>query len=368
MKFIKVDNNHKHAPAEGREVGYLWTDNWNDWFKYSTMYYFTYFDRQGEKHDIGQVKIGEFNWAVKQRRPNIPENFQQLSGNFFSLGQDIDYYNALMQINEEEREAIFTALCDVASDDDLYARALQEDVMEVSLMRSTGARKVEIQYRAILNEGAELTPYEFSYTAAKTKRSLTAPIQLDFEVTPGSLPPTNIHVLIGRNGVGKTRLLNGMTSALVDPDTTRTRDGEFEFEDQEYDLLGDASETFANLVSVTFSAFDDFLSIKSVPRKQKAIIGYTNVGLRKRIKREGENIVIIQSPERLSSDFAKSAQTCVKGVRGKRWKRALATLETDPLFGEIEVANLAEIEDEVQFVDAAKRLYKKLSSVSRQSP
>ena len=33
---------------------------------------------------------------------------------------------------------------------------------------------------------------------------------------PESQPPTNIHVLIGRNGVGKTHLLNHMTRALVE--------------------------------------------------------------------------------------------------------------------------------------------------------
>ena len=46
-------------------------------------------------------------------------------------------------------------------------RALKERVMTESLMRSTGPRKVEIQYRAVLNDGAELTPFKFSYRAAK---------------------------------------------------------------------------------------------------------------------------------------------------------------------------------------------------------
>ncbi len=220
------------------------------------MYYFTYFDRAGEKHEIGSVKIGQFDWQPKQRRPDIPERFEQLSDAFFSLGQDIDYYKALMEVAEDERVAIFIALRDVAYDKELYVRALEEEVMTQSLMRSTGARKVEIQYRAVLTDGAEFTPYEFSYRAAKTPKSLTDPVELDFKVTPGASPPTNIHVLIGQNGVGKTRLLNGMTRALVDPDTSKRRDGAFSFKDSGFDFLSEATETFANLVSVTFSAFD----------------------------------------------------------------------------------------------------------------
>ena len=362
MEFVVLPTAAKHAPAEGCEIGYLWTDQWDDWFTYNTTYYFTYFDRAGEKHEIGQVKIGQFNWQIKQRRPDIPDRFERLSNAFFSLGQDIDYYKALMQVAENERVMIFMALRDVANDEALYIRALEENVMTDSLMRSTGPRKVEIQYRAVLNDGVELTPFKFSYRAAKTRKSLTVPIELEFDVTPCASPPTNIHVLIGRNGVGKTRLLNGMTRALVDPETSKRRDGAFSFEDSDFDFLGEAEESFANLVSVTFSAFDDFLSIKKAPRAQKAIISYTNVGLRKQIGRDNKRRVITQNIEQLSSDFAKSARVCARGVRRKRWKRALESLETDSLFAEIEVANLAEIMDEDAFVEQAKFLYKNLSS------
>ena len=362
IQFLVLPTNSKIASAESYNTGYLWTDQWNDWFIYSTMYSFTYFDSVGKKHEIGQVKIGQFNWQPRQQRPDIPEQFERLSDNFFSLGQDIDYYKALMDVGEDERENIFTALRDVANCKELYIQALEEEVMIRSLMRSTGPRKVEIQYRAVLKGGVELTPYIFSYRAANTRGALSEPIELEFKVTPSATPPTNIHVLTGRNGVGKTRLLNGMTHALVDPETLESRDGAFSFEAVDFVFLGDSTETFANLVSVTFSAFDDFLSINETPRAQKAIIGYTNVGLRK-LSHSGSNpSVITQNIERLSSDFANSALVCTRGVRRNRWKRALETLETDSLFREIEVANFADVMDEDDFVMNTKSMYKKLSS------
>lgn len=362
MTYVVRPNSANHAPESGVATGYLWTDNWDDWFTYNTLYYLTYFDRAGQKHEIGQVKIGEFGWPEKQRRPALPKEFVRLPEQFFSLGQDVDYYKALMEIDEEERSEILTALRDVAADQILYARALEEDVMKTSLMRSSSARNVEIQYRRVLDEGVELTPYEFSYRAAKTVGSLTDPVELEFKVKPGAFPPTNIHVLVGRNGVGKTRLLNGMTRALVDDSTTKRRDGSFSFEALEVDLIGDADETFANLVSVTFSAFDEFLTVQQTAAKEEANIGYENVGLRKLIKREGKTAVITQNIDRLASDFAKSVRVCAKGVRRKRWRAALQTLETDNLFAEIGVAELAEIEDEEAFVEEAKALYGKLSS------
>ncbi|OOY16491.1 AAA family ATPase [Thioclava sp. DLFJ4-1] len=362
MEFIVVPTKEDLAPEEGKEIGYLWTDQWDDWFTYSTMYYFTYFDRGGQKHEIGAVKIGQFEWKKKQRRPKIPEKFFTLSDEFFSLGQDVDYYKALMQLPEDERFEIFRALRDTAYDEELYARAIKEDVMTESLMRSSGARKTEIQYRAVIKEGVELTPFKFFYSAAETRKSLTGPFTLRFEVKPQSSPPTNIHVLVGRNGVGKTRILNGMTRALVDPTSKRRRDGKFSFEESEFDILGDCSETFANLVSVTFSAFDDFLTIGDAPDSKSATIQYTNVGLRKMVGRKSERKVITQDISRLSSDFADSALICARGMRRSRWKRALETLETDSLFSEIEVANLADITDEDDFRGEARDLYKKLSS------
>ncbi len=37
MKFIVVPTKSDHAPKEGMEVGYLWTDQWDDWFTYNRL-------------------------------------------------------------------------------------------------------------------------------------------------------------------------------------------------------------------------------------------------------------------------------------------------------------------------------------------
>ena len=70
-------------------------------------------------------------------------------------------------------------------------------------------------------------------------------MSLKFEVESESQPPTNIHVLIGRNGVGKTHLLNLMTRALVEANSPASEVGEFAPEHDPHD--GD-SLLFASLV------------------------------------------------------------------------------------------------------------------------
>lgn len=81
MRF-QVLPNAARIPDEGRNIGYLWADNWDDWFEYNTLFVLTYYDGAGARHDVGGVKIGQFNMADKQRRPTLPERFEHLDAEF----------------------------------------------------------------------------------------------------------------------------------------------------------------------------------------------------------------------------------------------------------------------------------------------
>jgi len=358
MRF-KVIPNSRRTPNEGRDVGFLWTDNWNDWFKYQTLYELTYFDDAGEKHEIGSVKIGQFDMVEEQARPVLPGAFEELNERLFSLGQDADYYSAVMALGPETATAFLAALNDIAANEALYRRALEEDVTGVSLLRYVNMRTIEGQYRRILSGGAQLTDYTFRYEGPTPLIEGINPLHLEFEVTPDSRPPTNIHVLIGRNGVGKTYLLNAMTRALVSLDSDENMDGQFTPVDDELEEAPDSP--FANILSITFSAFDDFQIVRQ-SRNATEGIRYTNVGLRKRVKnRNGEWITITRDAEDLAREFSDSAKHCARGIKAARWRKALATLETDPLFAEAEVAGLADVAEE-SFGRAAGKLYRRLSS------
>ena len=91
------------------------------------------------------------------------------------------------------------------------------------------------------------------------------------------MSPTNIHIIIGRNGVGKTTLLRSISTLLR---VGRRRSlGRLTFVTED----GESSEDngFANLITVAFSAFDEF---------DPVIVGtatglkYTYVGLKKRVR------------------------------------------------------------------------------------
>jgi hypothetical protein len=52
-----------HVPDDARSRAFLITDNWDDWFEFSTQYSLVVKDESGTKHDIGQVKVGQFQMA-----------------------------------------------------------------------------------------------------------------------------------------------------------------------------------------------------------------------------------------------------------------------------------------------------------------
>ena len=172
------------------------------------------------------------------------------------------------------------------------------------------------------------------------------------------MPPTNIHVLIGRNGVGKTHLLNHMTRSLVDKRADTAEVGAFNVVSDE---LADG-DIFASLVSVTFSAFDPFEPLPSRRDKSEGM-QYSYVGLKRIGTTTDGKPLAPKSPERLSTEFSSSVLVCSKGARLVRWRRALEMLEADPIFREADVASLADedLDDETQKA-MARKLFGNLSS------
>ncbi len=341
-------------PPITANAAYLVVDDWDDWFKYNTMYSLLYVDDAGSVHRIGSVKIGQFGMETGQKRPALDESFDELDDRFFSLGQDEEYYKKLNDLGDSTRDRILVGLRDVASNPDIFKRSLDEDVTGESLLRTVTPATVTGQFSRIARGGARLSRYEFTYVAPAVANSES--VSLTFSVQPESEPPTNVHVLIGRNGVGKTHLLNLMTRALVQENASEADVGKFVWPS------GDESESiFANLVSVTFSAFDPF---EPLPNRQNKSTGvqYAYVGLKQIEKTEGGKS-LTKSPALLSREFGTSVRACLQGARLVRWRQALEMLETDPIFRDADVAGLAQgLGEDSDSRGQAIELFGKLSS------
>jgi len=121
-----VVQRYSRIPSSAHSRAFLVVDNWDDWFQFSTLYSLIVFDAEGEKHEIGGVKIGQFDMEKDQRRPEIPDTFDSLDEQFFSLGQDDSYYEGLNKLGDVVRDYILSSLRDVVADQDLFERASKE--------------------------------------------------------------------------------------------------------------------------------------------------------------------------------------------------------------------------------------------------
>ena len=339
-------------------VAYLEANNWDD-FGFKSTFHLVVYDKNGKKYDIGGVKIGyagqESGWAQEK----LPEEFSVLDKVFFTLGQSEEYYQNLYALDEELRTYILKSLNDVVHDHTAYDLAINEKVMKESLLRNVSIASIKGQFKRLLDGGKLRTEFDFSYTLPQGER--TAGLDMDFYVDPESNPPSNIHVLIGRNGVGKTHLLYKMVKALVDNDTTQESDGHFSVVTgrKQSTKREDLQEMFAGVVSVAFSAFDPF---EPIPERQDKTEGlnYAYVGLKQEsITEDGEHIPM--SRPMLNREFS----YCLNNIRRfgyqDRFVEAIRDLETDSLFKDIALADVV-LHSTHNLEEKAKKIFAKLSS------
>lgn len=326
-------------------VAYLEPTSWNDWFKFATLFKLWIVDSDGLLHEIGLVKIGRTGMsgsrepASTERCPLSIDSFESLPEEYFSVGQDESYYARLTEFDGTLRDSVLFALRDVAFNVQLFEERLNEPVMEESLLRSVSAATVRGQFHRLASGGARLTPFNYEHQLRRFSGSVAPPPVLNFAVQPGSMPPTNVHVIIGRNGSGKTDMLTHMTRSLVES--------------------GENTSPFSCVVSVSFSAFDAF-ELLSERRSPTEIPRLAYVGIRRTSNRGGE-IGSPKSPDMLAKEFILSMRICKMGAREPRWRQALETLEQDPIFHEAEISTWGS--DETPAVEAAtKSRFNRLSS------
>lgn len=288
MKRIYTDN-----------VVYLSQDRWNDWFHYVTMFQLSYVDQAGVSHDLGSVKFGQFNMRDDQSAPELPETFEQLDGRFFSLGQSEEYYQNVKKLKDGKlREELLTALNDVALNLSLFERTLAEDVVRRSLLRDIRENTVRLQFHRIATGGEKLTPFDILY--AIPGQAEGSYFRMEFHVVPNSCPPTNSHVVIGRNGVGKTYLFQSMIHCLA----RGNMDGEYGH------FQVESESKLSNFVCVSFSPFDNYPTPDMLEEFDLNRDRYTYIGL-------GSAASGQDRLAHLEEQFSTAFSTCLK-YKGKR--------------------------------------------------
>ncbi|WP_371591660.1 AAA family ATPase [Streptomyces virginiae] len=331
MQFIVQP--HGQPVHTGPEAVVLEADSWDD-FGYQTS--FTLWHR----HPINLLNLGYLRVAVAGQEPG-PSPLQPgvydgpPPGELFSLGQSDLYYDKIRKLGTARRLAILEGLGDIALSPTRFNAALSHDVTRRSLLRGVEEQTVRVQFHRIARGGVRLSEYRFSYLAPGQDADST----MRFDVVPESHPSSNVHVVVGRNGVGKTTLLRRLANAVVRPDL-HARYGHVTMAPTSTSQVG---EPFVNVVAVTFSAFDPFTTVETPARPGAPLppgtAAYTYVGLHPSTQRTGG--LEASHHERLCSDFRKALHQVGASANFLPWLNAMLTLSRDPQFADSAMATYA---------------------------
>ncbi len=293
-------------------------------------------------------------------RTPLDQEFSTLGSEFCSLGQDENYYETLAAFPDEIQEEILRSLRDVVRNQGIAENFDEDQAFQTSMLRSIGAASLK-RFRDVLTKTSEKTAFGFTYRFPSPN-----PAELSFSTNPGSKPPSNIHVLIGSNGVGKTRLLRNLASIMTgkiangDPIV-----GEITFHGEPSSGDTPVASSFANLVTMAFSAFDPFppednggTSPRTSARPEFKIKD-TYIGLK-----QSGSVLALKTAEKLEEEFVRSALTCLRSASRDRWLAALRVLSSDLLLGDMRLAEVDEIPGDL-YSDFLKRAFETASSGHR---
>ena len=329
MKFHVLPKGE--SPTGGQDEVYLTIDHWKD-FPFETRFVVHAFDKNGDGHALSGVRIGLIGqtWEVEThtKLPRVP--FDKLPEKFFSLGMDVDYYKDLFaKFDEAWRSTFLTALRDVVWDESILERVQNEEVFQTSHLRSISMSMIRDQFTSVLRGDVLLTDFDFGFCLPPSPSF--AGFDLSFRVKANSIPSTNMHALIGRNGVGKTRLINEMVKAI-----SKSVDAKAWLYTNDSGARSPIDDDFfSSLVLVSFSVFDPFdFPEENTGRR------YSCIGL---IEYADEDHSKIKSKESLFEEFTEGLEFCFSDDRRKnRWIQAIETLQSDENFSEMGLLSLSE--------------------------
>ena len=352
LKFTVIPRTQR-SPDTGNNEAYLRVDHWDD-HSFVTAFDVSMFDESGKRIDLGTVKIG-FVGQIKgvATYATLTTPFDSLSDQYFSLGQDVSYYRKLSNsVSSSMREGLLRGLQDIVFDTQSRSKATGQEVFRTSLLRSVSMSVINGQFKRVLAGGAPLSDFKFGFTRAPSDG--VAGVDLTFNVFADSTPSTNIHAIIGRNGVGKTTILNNMTDAITRSDCNETM-----FYVERFLVKKSIDETyFSSLISVSFSAFDPFRPPMDQPDPENGT-RYYYIGLKDLADDSG---TLLKSLGALHDECVSSLLECFSDKdKKRRWEQAILTLQSDENFAQMNLGSLAELSKESVKI-TGKKLVERMSS------
>lgn len=326
------------ATPGNRPVAVLRQNNWDD-FGFKTLFEVVLYLTGNQEVDLGNVKIMRIDQESGPTRMPGP-SFKALNSKYCSLGQDAEYYEKLLDLPQDVRTAYLRNIRDAAFDTEIRRSFLSTDGWSTSLTRfGQASHALEVGKNAFRGVHKMVGVANFNYV-----RDGDSPLTVRFAFDDRSELPGRSNVVIGYNGVGKTRLLADLARVASEGQSEEPRGAR---------IAGDDA-TFGSVVAISYSAFDDFELPQNRTRGQDEdvfeseagrteLFGYVYCGLR-RVDTTVESRTEPHRPELKSLDeIDQEFLNALEKARDRQINgesvllAALQTLEREPSFGRIGV-------------------------------
>jgi ABC-type thiamine transport system ATPase subunit len=178
---------------------------------FETLFDVHYQDTPGQPMRLlGSTKILQRGNRTTTLPREMPKGLPPGTG---SLGQTIDFYQAVEELGESTSRAVLSALRDVTHDESVRKEIENEPGFSESLLRfSEAARIFRYREQPLHRTGPAPAEVVFSYTGLLP--GFGQPHEVEFCFSPQPARLGRIVVLVGRSGTGKTTLLARLASAL----------------------------------------------------------------------------------------------------------------------------------------------------------
>lgn len=217
---------------------------------------------------LANKRVVNLGWTKILQRGNcttsLPNHFGALDSTYCSLGQDQSYYDAISKLPGNLGAEILKGLRDIVFDR-AFAQGHQADPgFEKSLARFSSARELLEHGAAALAPERSVAERDISFKLLTKLAGFATECELSVQFSRTRLG--RIVTLVGRNGVGKTRLLAELAAVLSGYGSKNTT------------TRLDRRPALPRVLSLSFSAFDQF--IRPADRGHRA--SYQYWGLRDR--------------------------------------------------------------------------------------
>jgi len=347
MRIVKAS-----SPSTAANTFSLIKVTWDD-YSYWTSFTLYYCNAKGESTRIGELKLARLEQeTLKHTFEYLDDSFETLGPAFFSLGQNPEYYENLQAIGGRAWTDFLKGIRDIAFTPALIEQCEHERWLGDSLTRYLSKKTIEEQFARIIEAGEKLEKYAFRF------HDHLADYRLDFTITPHSKPPSNLHVLTGRNGSGKTTTLKKIAKAIL-------RAGDQTYALETLDGAPVRENFFSKLIYSSFSVFDNPLEEIDFSLADR-IIDSTYIGLHEPISvsDNAPPLFSVKNKRTLAAEFSLAVTDCVLSSEDKKglWCAVIDTLALDLNFSDQRVSRLLSHVEKTSLEQSSYDLFMTLSS------